>query len=61
MRKLALAVLLLTAVGFSTTAKDRYIKTGYIGDSMASVSCKNGVHPIVVGNYGSVLIVSCGK
>lgn len=61
MRKLTVVfVFLASTVGFSTAAKDRYIKAGYIASNMVGISCKNGGDPTVVGNYGGVLIVSCG-
>lgn len=42
--------------------KPRYVaKATHLGPMAVGVTCLNGADPTVAGNYGNVLIVSCGK
>ncbi len=59
MKRVFLAVLLLSAAALAGERSLRWIKSSYISDGSVAVSCKNGADPTGV-KYGDTLIISCG-
>jgi hypothetical protein len=62
MRKITIAVLILTCVCLAQEARVKYIaKSTHLGVNVIAVTCLNGADPTGTKAGQNVLLVSCGK